>query len=125
MGINTNVYTIYGIRLPWSDEFNNANTAIEEQLADEFGYGKPYPDDRQISAIFDELTGDYIILGKILYDSGDFRYCEDMNDYTEIDVSSLENYKKEYLAKFHALYPDFASLVEGKEWKLINIIHYS
>lgn len=125
MGINIHVYTVYGIRLSWIAELNTAYEKIEEDLCSEFGYGKPTPADRQIDAVFDWMSCDYMILGKILYDSGDFRYCKDMNYYQEFDISSLEEYKNQYLVKFQKLYPSFYPVIADKEWKLINVIHYS
>jgi hypothetical protein len=37
MGINTHVYTIYGIRLAWDNDFYEEYESIEEALIDEFG----------------------------------------------------------------------------------------
>jgi hypothetical protein len=125
MGINTHVYTVYGVRLDWNDDFYEAYEEIEEALVDEFGYGKPQPADRQIEAVIDGMGGEYILLGEIIYDSGDFRYCDDMNNYQEIDMSNLESLELEYKEQFARLYPDHVHLLEGKDFKLINLIHYS
>lgn len=125
MGINMNVLAVYGIRLDWDEAFYEAYEEIEEALCDEFGYGKPVPADRQIEAKFDCYSGDYMILGEVLYDSGDFRWCDNMNDYQEIDMSNLLNIELEYKEKFARLYPEHVHLLERKDFKLINFIHYT
>lgn len=125
MGINTHVYTVYGVKLPWDDAFDESYEEIEEALIDEFGYGKPQPADRQIEVIRDSMMGEYMILGPILYDSGDFRYCEDMNNYQEIDIDNLDDKWEDYKEMFLKLYPDHAHLIAFDAPSLINFIHYS
>ena len=125
MGINMHVYTVYGVRLPWDDAFYEAYEEIEETLLDEFGYGKPQPADRQIEAIIDGMMGEYMVLGLKLYDSGDFRYCDDMNNYQEIEEVGLFGKWFDYKEQFARLYPDHVHLLEGVQPKLINLIHYS
>lgn len=126
MGINAHVYTVYGVRIDWDDAFYEAYEEIEEALLDEFGWGNTQEAGRQVQVIMDAMCGRYMILGHILYDSGDFRYCEDMNNYQEIGLEGSHllvwlNYK----AQFVRLYPDHAHLIENKDPKLINLIHYS
>lgn len=125
MGINMHVYTVYGVNIGWDQAFYDAYEEIEEALYDEFGYGKPIPADRQVPTIVDAYASDYIILGEILYDSGDFRYCDNMNSYQTLDVSNLVNIELEYKEQFAKLYPDHVHLLQGKDFKLINMIHYS
>lgn len=125
MGINMHVYTVYGVRLPWNDAFHEAYEEIEEALVDEFGYGKPQPADRQIEAIIDGMMSEYMILGLKLYDSGDFRYCDDMNNYQEIEEVGLFGKWFDYKEQFARLYPDHVHILEGVQPKLINLIHYS
>lgn len=125
MGINMHVYTVYGVRLPWNDAFYEAYEEIEEALVDEFGYGKPQPADRQIEVIIDAMMGEYMVFGLKLYDSGDFRYCDDMNSYQEIEEVGLFGKWFDYKERFARLYPDHVHLLEGVQPKLINLIHYS
>jgi len=125
MGINMHVYTVYGVKLPWDDAFHEAYEEIEEALTDEFGWGKPQPADRQIETIMDAMMGEYMVLGLILYDSGDFRYCDDMNNYQEIEDVGLFGKWFDYKEQFARLYPDHVHLLEGVQPKLINLIHYS
>lgn len=125
MGINTHVYTVYGVKLPWDDAFYEAYEEIEEALIDKFGWGKPQPAGSQIEAIMDGMGEEYMILGPILYDSGDFRYCEDMNNYQEIYVDRLESMQRMYKEDFERLYPEHYHLIVHNDFKLINFIHYS
>lgn len=125
MGINMHVYTVYGVRLPWNDAFHEAYEEIEEALVDEFGYGKPQPSDRQIEVIMDAMMGEYMVFGLKLYDSGDFRYCDDMNSYQEIEEVGLFGKWLDYKEQFARLYPDHVHLLEGVQPKLINFIYYS
>jgi hypothetical protein len=125
MGINTHVYTVYGVRLEWNDDFYEAYEEIEEALLEEFGYNKRAPEDRQIEAIIDCMGGEYMIFGPILYDSGDFRWCENMNNYQEIEEVGLFGKWLEYKKEFSKLYPEHVHLLEGKLVKLMNLIHYS
>lgn len=125
MGINMHVYTVYGVKLPWNDAFHEAYEEIEEALCDEFGYGKPQPADRQIEVIMDGMMGEYMVLGPILYDSGDFRYCDDMNNYQGIDIDGLHVEWLDYKEQFARLYPDHVHLLAYDAPSLINLIHYS
>lgn len=123
MGINTNIYTIWGIKTEWNDSFNDAYEEIEEQLVDEFGYGKPQPRGSQVEVVMDSMCCKYMIFGSILYDSGDMRYWDDMNNYQEIDLNDFTEQEKEYKEEFKKLYPDHYHIVD-KPFKLINVIHY-
>jgi len=126
MGINTHVYTVYGVRLDWDDAFYEAYEEVEEALLDEFGWGNPQEAGRQIEAVMDCMGGEYMILGPILYDSGDFRYCEDMNNYQEIGIEGAPLLVwLDYVALFKRLYPSHVHLIECVEPKLINLIHYT
>lgn len=125
MGINIHVYTYYGVKTGWDASFSDEHEIIEEALYDEFGYNNPRPADRQIDLLFDCMGATYIVFGYELYDSGDFRWNDDMNDFKELDISNLEQMKADYIEKFNRLYPAHTHLLEGKEWKLMNLIHYT
>ena len=117
MGTNINVYTVYGIKVPYDKAFSEAyNDYLSENLA------KP----NKIGAILDFMMGDYMILGPILYCSGDFRYMEDMNDYQETDPDHLHQMKNNYYWNFEKNFPDYIDLLgKGDGWKIINVIEYS
>ena len=111
MGINLNVITMYGVRIPWNDD-------LRDDLEDD------YEDDYKIECVVDGMTGDWIYLGNILYDSGDFRYFENMNDFQESEVWDLGNKRVEWMNKFRKLYPQHEHLVLSERWKLLNFIYY-
>lgn len=125
MGINTNVITMFGVRIPWDEDLYSDYEEIEEKLIEEFGYSNPKPPDSQIPAIFDGMLGEWIYLGVVLYDSGDFRYMDNMNDYQESDIWNLDNLRVEWLNNFRRLYPQHEHLALNKRWKLLNFIYYS
>lgn len=127
MGINTHVYTVYGFKTEWDDDFYEAREVIEEELYDKYKERKHFPKEAQIDSVIDSMCGSFMAFGKILYDSGDFRWCDEMNNFQELDVSdeNLKKIKSEYKAKFEELYPNFIHLIKDKEWKVLNLIHYS
>ena len=112
MGIDTHFYSIWGIKTEWNDSFNEAYNEIEEQLVDEFGYGKSYPKERQVELLSDGMCCEYMIFGVKLYDSGNMRYWDDMNNYTEIDLNNLEKQEQEQKEIFKKLYPDHFYLID-------------
>jgi hypothetical protein len=111
MGISTHYYTVHGVKLEWNDEFNEA-------------YDEVYDDEDTPIVILDSMSGEYMVFGKILYDSGDLRWSNFKDAFVEIDLNSLTDieidYKKEFIGKF----PQFASLVE-QPFKLMTFVHYS
>ena len=100
------------------DEWND----IEEHLYKRFGH-KDYPESYQIKAI---IGDNYIVVGNILYDSGDFRYMDNMTDYAKLNIEprELRSLEREYKRKFGKLYPRHKHLVD-QPFELFNMIHYS
>lgn len=111
MGISTNYYTVHGVKLEWNDEFHEA-------------YDEVYNDEDTPIVNFESICGEYIILGKILYDSGDLRWGDLKDAFVEIDLDSLSDIEADYKKEFIAKFPKFASLVE-KPFKLMTFVHYS
>jgi hypothetical protein len=112
MGVSTNFYTVYGVKLDWHDELHAA-------------YDEVYDHSDTPNIIADGMGGDYIILGTVLYDSGDARYGFDGGDQMkEIDLDSLAGLAAEYREQFTAKFPQFAALV-ATPFKLIAFAHYS
>lgn len=111
MGISTNYYTVHGLRLEWNDEFNEAYDEVYD-VAD-----TPF-------VLIDGMSGEYIILGKILYDSGDLRWGETEDSFVDIDLDTLPALESKYKQEFIAKFPEFASLVE-QPFKLMTFVHYS
>lgn len=127
MGINIHVFTMYGFKTDWDDDFYESYDEVEEYLYDKYKKREDFPKDSQIESVVDSMSGESFAFGHILYDSGDFRWCENMNYFQELDVSenNLKKIKIEYEEKFKKLYPKHFHLIENKEWKVFNLIHYS
>jgi len=125
MGINIHVYSYWGVRTEWNDEFYNAYEAVEEANIDTYGYNKE-PADAQAEVLCDGMMGKYMVFGERLYDSGDSRWGEMINsNEIEIDQNILDSMRKEYMTKFKRLYPDQYEWLASKPWRLVNLVHYS
>lgn len=111
MGISTNYYTIYGTRIEWNDEFSEA-------------YEEAYDDTDTPFVLLDSMCCEYIILGDILFDSGDLRWGEPNDVCVEIDIHKLGELELEYRKQFIAKFPRFESLMYAP-FKLMTFVHYS
>lgn len=115
MGINTHYYTVYGIKHPeYTDE-------MCETLDEKYDALEENPD---VDVIEDGMCGEYTIIGKILFDSGDLRYNNIEDTYVEIDPAHLKMYKVKATNAFKELFPDLIHMTEG-DWKLMTLVHYS
>ena len=115
MGISTNYYTVYGIKYGYDD--------VPEDFMEHFddiGYGKGMP-----TVIVDGMSGEYIIFGQILFDSGDLRWGEIEDAYVEIDLDILPELEAKYRKDFAAKFPQHTHLIDGKPFKLMTFVHYS
>ena len=112
MGISTHFYTVWGIYLEWGDD-------VEQFVENDDIYSCSAP-----WVLVDGMGGDYIILGKRLFDSGDQRYGECEDSFVEIDINSLPALEQEYKEAFVKKYPDFAHFM-NEPFKLMTLSHYS
>lgn len=111
MGISTNYYTVYGIKHEWDSSFMEA-------------YDEVYDDADTPCIIADAMGGEYIIFGHTFYDSGDLRWCDDLeNGIIEIDIDDLATVAENYKAAFIAKFPNFKHLVDAS-FKLMTFVHY-
>ena len=125
MGINVHVYSYWGVRTEWNKEFYDAYEAVEEANIDTYGYNKE-PADAQAHVLMDGMSGQYMVFGERLYDSGDSRWGEMVNsNEVEIDQTILDDMREAYMSKFRRLYPDHYEWLNSKMWKLVNLVHYS
>lgn len=125
MGINTHVYSYWGVRTEWNKDFYDAYEAIEEANVDQYGYNKE-PAHAQIEVLVDGMSGNYMVFGERLYDSGDARWGEMVNsNEVEINDAVLEQMRAEYMTQFKRLYPDQFEWLNSKPWRLVNLVHYS
>ena len=111
MGVSTNYYTVYGVKIIDNADFNEA-------------YDDVYDDKDTPTVISDNYSGEYVILGKILYDSGDLRWGESGDEFVEIDLASLPDIEKAYKTAFIAKFPQFASFLDAP-FKIMSFAHYS
>lgn len=107
MGVSCHFYTVYGVKLSYDDSFADAYYDANLKIAP--------------TAIFGE---DYIILGKILFDSGDLRWCEYEDSFVEIDLNSLTSIEEEYKLQFRTAFPEYAGLVYAP-LKLMTLAHFT
>ena len=112
MGISTHFYTVWGIHLEWGDDVKQF---VEND--DIYSCSAPW-------VLVDGMGGDYIILGKCLFDSGDIRYGADRDTFVEVDTGSLPALEQEYKEAFVKMYPDYAHFVD-EPFKLMTLSHYS
>ena len=85
MGINTHVYSYWGVRTEWNRDFYDAYEEVEEANVDQYGYNKA-PAGTQVEVLVDGMSGEYMVFGVRLYDSGDARWGE-MTNSNEVEIS--------------------------------------
>jgi len=122
MGISTNVYTFYGVKIGRDDKEKDMTNLIErlyESFEEELDEGVNF------DFVVDE---EYIVIGKNLFDSGDFRYGygDDINEeFCEVNVDSLkqeEDSIKENVKDFDV---NLWKKIENEKFKIISFIHFS
>jgi hypothetical protein len=125
MGINTHVYSYWGVRTEWNDAVHDRYEEIEEANCDLYGYGKA-PASSNVEILMDSMSGEYMVLGVQLYDSGDARWGE-MTNSNEVDIypEKMENLRHDYMERFKQLYPDQYEWLAAKPWRLVNLVHWS
>jgi hypothetical protein len=113
MGINTHVYSYWGVRTEWNDELSND---WEDQ----------YKNPDNVDALFDCYSAEYMVFGVQLYDSGDARWGE-MYNSNEVDIypEKLDTLRYEYMQQFKKLYPQHYEWLAEKPWRLVNLVHLS
>jgi hypothetical protein len=125
IGINTHVYSYWGVRTEWNEEFWEKYNEIEEAAISKYGYNN-IPADCNVEVLSDGMSCEYMIFGVQLYDSGDARWGEMVNsNEVEIDDDILNRMRDEYMTQFKRLYPDQYEWLAAKPWRLVNLVHYS
>ena len=125
MGINTNVYSYYGVRTEWISEFSDDYNELYDRNIEQYGYNN-IPADADVEVLMDGMSCKYMVFGIQLYDSGDARWGEMVNS-NEVDISesALAKMREEYLKKFKRLFPKHYDAVANQRWRLINLVHFS
>lgn len=115
MGINTHYYTVYGVKIDgYPEDFSEAYDEKYDEVQN-------HPD---FDVIADGMGGSYIIIGKVLFDSGDLRYNDIEDAYVEIDTTWLKSYKVKSKKAFLEMFPEYEDYM-NLEWKLMTFVHYS
>lgn len=117
MGINTHYYTVYGKRVDSYD--NDLSDALYET-----DLYKTVEDHEDLDIIMDGMGGDYMVIGKILFDSGDLRWSEIKDTFVEIDLDALTELKESATQEMKNILPDFVHYLDG-DWKIMTFVHYS
>ena len=118
MGINTHYYTVYGVRI------NSYDEALSEEM---YGDGDKYDlveasDD--LDVIMDGMGGNYMVIGKILFDSGDLRWSKIKDTFVEVDMAKLTDIRLGAVQEMNKILPNFAHYLDG-EWKIMTFMHLS
>lgn len=116
MGINTHYYTVYGVKVEFNDELN-------EELHSENLYDIIH-DSEQLDIIADGMGAEYMIIGKILFDSGDLRWGDIIDTFVEINIEHLPAMKELATEQFMNHFPSYGYMLDN-EWKLMTLVHYS
>jgi hypothetical protein len=117
MGINVHVYSYWGVRTEYNNDVSARWHELDEQDI------SPADD---VEILMDGMSGEYMVFGVQLYDSGDSRWGEMINsNEVEINDAVLKQMQTEYMEKFKTLYPDQYEWLAAKPWRLVNLVHYS
>lgn len=114
MGINTHYYTVYGVKIDYNDDLGEALDEVWDELQKE--------DD--LAIIADAMGGEYMVIGKILFDSGDLRFNDFKDSFEVISNGELPIYRIDVTNAFSRLFHKFTDLLDG-DWNLMTFVHYS
>lgn len=118
MGINTHYYTVYGVHVnSYDDELSD----VLYGEGDLFNTIEECPD---LDIIMDGYGGSYMIIGKILFDSGDLRWSEVKDTFVEIELFELNEHRDRCTEQFMNHLPGFGHYMD-REWKLMTFMHLS
>lgn len=118
MGINTHYYTVYGVRI------NRYDDALSEELYGDGDMCEAVESSTDLDVIMDGMGGNYMVMGKILFDSGDLRWSDFKDTFVEVDMSKLTDIRLGAVQEMNKLLPDFSHYLDG-EWKIMTFMHLS
>ena len=121
MGISTHYYTIYGVYI---DKYDDKLSEVLYEEDDRYSLFEDGTLPEDFGLIMDSMGGNYMLFGKILFNSGDLRWSEYKDTFVEIGLDKLSDYKRDYIRKFSEHFPEFDEYLE-EEWKLITCMHLS
>jgi len=117
MGISTHYYTVYGVELPF-------DPLPSREDSEEF-HEALYEKSSGFDHISDGMGGEYLLLGKVLFRSGDLRWNDTEDTWKVIPLDKLEEIDKEWRSQFATQFPEQFHLVKNRPSKLITFVHYS
>lgn len=106
MGVDVATYTVFGVKLPYDDDFTDAMYA-----------GDAYREVEDF-VVADGMSGEYIVIGKKLFDS------EKSEEFQAIDIGTLPAAEGEVRQKFAEHFPTRLAMLDGP-WQLMTFVHYS
>jgi len=112
MGVDTTFYTVYGVKVPWDDTFSEV-------------YEEVYEDPDTPWILLDSMTGEYMIFGVLLFNSGSMRWGFEGDQSMEISLDNLDRIAQVYCRNFAQCFPKFEHLVKQEDFKLMSVVHYS
>jgi hypothetical protein len=118
MGISTNFYTVYGVRIEYDNELSDILYDGDELI-------NQINDSPDIDIIADFMAAEYFVVGKLLFKGGDMRWGDIDDTWTETEYNALPEIKEKALSEFKRILPKFAHFVEEQEWKIITFMHLS
>jgi|SRR6185503_7674118 len=107
MSVNTQYYTVYGVKLPY------LNTNDEDEMYDRLD---------SIGAIIDAMGGEYMVFGKVLFECDDEGYGDSM---TEIDPLMFGTYEHDYREMVKKTAPELYRYIAEEPFRLLSFVHYS
>ncbi len=111
MGIDIHVYTVYGVKVEWNDNFVDDYDDVYDRCP--------------LNIIMDGMGAKYLVFGKNLFSSPNFRWDDGGGDvFTEITVDQLSDFEAEYRAEFAKWFPQYTDLI-SEPFKIISFTHYS
>lgn len=122
MGVNTETFTVYGYRAPYKSEFGEVYYTLIEDNEDFF---KKVSADNDVRIIADGMGSTYIMIVKVLFESGNSRWGEVEDTHEEIDMSQFSKYAAEIDDFIDKVFPSYADIIKKDGLKLITFTHYS
>ncbi len=114
MGINSHYYTVYGVYMDWDNDFNEEYDEVYKAV-----------DQAGVDVVQDGMAGEYIVVGKILFNSGDMRWSEIKDTFVRIDMDGLEDMKVQVMMELLELMPKNSYKLATANWQIMTFLHLS
>lgn len=114
MSVYLTCYVVYGV------ELNAEDCNRIDELTETEEYEKAYDSFYDDFPVKDNMSGQYAVLGEVLYSFTPWEDCEDLK---EIDLSNLDKLKETTLKRAEK-YPGLKELFDNREFKLYTVNIY-